>query len=207
MNFDLSVCTLSERDSDGFARCQAEPYGSEGSAPSREIFAPFGLYSRPKDRSGGIGASLFVLRHGDDVRAMPGPDPRWVGLLPDAGDGGLLLHATTDLSGEKKTPHVVIFGEGGAAAEGLFRISIPSSAGTTTIEISPSSGDVTITHAAGTKLLVKNTGVEIGAEGGQAPAFAAPLEAWAATVETRLASLGQSGTAPAGVAATKVKLT
>jgi hypothetical protein len=88
-----------------------------------------------------------------------------------------------------------------------LRIEIPSPAGTTTITIDPSNGDVAITHAGGAKILLKTTGVELGAEGGLPVALATPLIAWAATVETRLATLGQGGTAPAGVAATKVKAT
>lgn len=207
MNFDLSVCTLSERDEDGFVRCQAEPYGSEGTAPSREVFLPFGLLGRPKARAQGIGASVFVMRQGDDVRAMPGPDPRWMSALPDFGDGGMPLYATTERNGSRVAPYLAFFGDGaaGGEAEGLFRLHVPAGSGQTRIEIEPSAGDVAITHASGTKLNVKAAAVELGADGG-APLVkeTGSLAAFFAAVVSAFSGLGVTISPPTGYTCTKV---
>lgn len=188
MTFDYTTCTLSERDADGFVRCQPQPYGSKGALPSYETFQPFGLYGRPKAPTNGVGCNLFLFQHGEDWRTIPGHDPRWVGLLPDFGDGGAPLYATTELSGAKKTPYLAFFGEGGAAAEGTFRLSVPSAAGTTTIEIEPSAGDITITHPGGTTITVSATTVEIGGAGAVAIARAPELQTWAAQVDAFIAT-------------------
>lgn len=213
MIFDLVTCTLSERDGDGFVRCQPDAYGAvdaNGSAPSHEAFLPFGLGGRPKDPTNGKGAHLLLMRHGDESFALPGHDPRWMESRPDFGDGGASLVSCKGTADAPTSPYVAFFGEGaaGGEAEGLFRVLAKTTAGDAKVEIDPSTGDVTITHPGGTVVVVKATGVELGAaSGGQPVALANPLIAWAATVETRLATLGQGGTAPAGVAATKVNAT
>jgi len=210
MNFDLVTCTLSERDEAGLVRCQPDPYGKKGSAPTHEAFLPFGLGGRPKGPTNGKGAYLFQMRHGDETFVLPGHDPRWMASRPDFGDGGAVLVATTELSGEKVSPYVAVFGEGaeGGEAEGLLRISIPSSAGTTTIEISPSTGDVTISHPGGGAVVIKSTGVELGAaSGGVALVKEAPLSAWIATLISALAAAPGGPinvSPPTGIATTKV---
>jgi hypothetical protein len=203
MNFDQTHCRLALRDEDGFVRCQPDPYGSEGTAQNYEAFQPFGLYGRPKAPTNGIGAHLFVMRHGDDTFVLPGHDPRWVGLLPDFGDGGAPLYATVEIGGTKKAPYVAFFGESGAADEGTFRIAAYSSAGTTTIEISPSSGDVTITHPGGTTVTVKSTGVELA---GTTPLVkeTGSLATFFGNVVSALGALGQTVAAPTGYTCTKV---
>lgn len=169
MNFDLAVCTLSERDADGFIRCQADAYGSEGTAPSREVFQPFGIGGRPKARASGIGAPLLVMRHGDDVRAMPGPDPRWQSVLPNFGDGGMPLYATTERSGAREAPYLAFFGEGVEEAEGLFRLHVPAASGQTRLEVEPSAGDMTLTHASGaTKLTMDDSEIKAGDDSAKA---------------------------------------
>lgn len=209
MQFDIVTCTLSERDGDGFVRCQPDPYGQDGTAPTHEAFLPFGLGGRPKAPTNGRGAHLLLMRHGDETMVIPGHDPRWMGSRPDFGDGGACLVSTKGTADAPTSPYVAFFGEGaaGGEVEGLFRVLAKTTAGDAKIEIDPATGDVTITHPAGTVAIVKATGVELGAAGGQAVALATPIIAWAATVETRLATLGQSGTAPVGVAATKVNAT
>lgn len=162
MSFDLSYVLVASRDEDGLIRVQPEPYGSEGTLPNYEAFLPLGLVTRPKDPTDGLGATAFVMRHGSDGRVLVGLDPRWIDLLPDFGDGGTALYATTTLSDTKKTPYIGIFGEGGAEAEGTFRVSIPSSAGITTINVSPSTGDITITHPGGTKIEVTSSMIKVG---------------------------------------------
>lgn len=207
MNFDLVTCTLSERDTGGLVRCQPDPYGKKGTAPTHEAFLPFGIGGRPKAPTNGKGAYLLQMRHGDETFVLPGHDPRWMPSRPDFGDGGAPLVATTELDGSKVSPYVAIFGEGaeGGEAEGLFRISIPSSVGTTTIEVNPSTGDITITHPGGATVVIKGTSVELGAASGGGPLmkyteFAA---AWA-TLTTNGAAIGLTVPALTGVATTKV---
>lgn len=205
MNFELSACVLSLRDEDGFVRCQLEPYGSKGSLPNYEALQPFGLTGRPKDLTDGIGANALVMRMGPDGRVLLGHDPRWSEALPDTGEGGAALYGTTERSGAKVAPYVAVFGEGGAAAEGTFRVSVPTGAGTTTIEINPTSGNITLTHPGGSSVTVKAATVELGVASGGGPLmkyteFAA---AWA-TLTSNGASIGLTVPPLAGVATTKV---
>jgi hypothetical protein len=204
MQVDYRALTLVERR-EGFVYLQPQPYGEKGTGTSYEAIPPFGLLGRPRGPTGNKAANGIVLRHGPEGFVIATTDPRYQDLLPDAGDGGAGIYATIEQGGESKTPYVAIFGADGDEDEGLFRVSIPSSAGTTTIEIDPSTGDVTITHPSGTKVIVKDTGVELGAEGGQVLVLAPALTAWAASVNTALAALGQTISALAGHEATKVK--
>lgn len=203
IDIDLRALALVERR-DGFVWAQPAPYGEQGTGIPYEAMTPFGLMGRPRNPTSDGAPNVFVFRHGPEGYTLLATDPRYQDLLPDTGEGGAGLYGCIEQGGTSKIPHVAIFGADGAAAEGTIRISVPSSVGTTTIEISPSTGDVTITHPGGTKINVKASGVELGADGGQPLALAAPITAWAATVETRLAALGQTGSPPAGVACTKV---
>lgn len=211
MESDLSSARLATRDSDGFVEVQPDPYGSSGTLPSYEAFLHGGVMFRPKDPdpTTNLGCNILVNRHGGDGRVQIGHDPRWMSALPDFGDGGAALYATTELSGVKVTPFVGFFGEGGDAAEGTFRLSVPTSAGTTTIEVNASTGDVAITHPGGTTFTVKASGIEAGAAGGFAVVIDnGALAAWAAAVGAAITAAG--GTAPpplAGYTATKVKAT
>ncbi len=205
MNFELSTCMLTIRDEDGFVRCQPEPYGSKGSLPNYEAFQPFGLTGRAKDIEAGIGANALVMRMGPDGRVLLGHDPRWSEVLPDTGAGGAALYATTHLSGNRAAPHVAIFGEGGAAAEGTFRVSVPTAAGTSTIEVNATTGDVTITHPSGTVAVVKATGVELGEASGNVPLVRYPelAAAWAG-LTSAASSAGITVPPLVNVATTKV---
>lgn len=162
MTFDLSYVIVASRNADGFIEVQPEPYGAEGTLPNYEAFLPLGLMARPKDPTEGFGANALVMRHGSDGRVLTGHDPRWMSLLPDFGDGGAALYATTELSGTKKAPYVGFFGEGGDEAEGTFRISVSSSAGVSIIEVNPSTGNITITHPSGLKIEMSSTTIKVG---------------------------------------------
>ncbi len=205
MDFDLSRHTVALRDEDGFVRVQPEATSAEGTRDNYEALLHAGVITRPKDPTDGTGANLFVMRQGDDGRVLIGHDPRWMSMLPDFGDGGTALYATTELAGAKKTPFVGFFGEGGAEAEGTFKIEIPTAAGTATIVINATTGDVTITHPGGTVVIVKATGVELGAAGGLALVLAPILEAWSSLVSAGFTALGQSVPALVGSGTTLVK--
>ena len=197
MEQDLNHAKIALRDEDGFIRVQPEPYGSEedpGTLPTYEAFLPGGIVFRPKDPENGVGCYILVHRHGVEGRVQVGHDPRWMSALPDFGDGGAALYGTTTLSGGKVAPYVGIFGEGGAATEGTVRISVPTSAGTTTIEVNPSTGDVTITHPGGTSITLKGSEILLGGPGALALAKAQNLNIWAAAVVSAITSLG--GTCP-----------
>lgn len=210
MNFDVTTCRLALRDEDGFIRCQPDPLASpdKGSAANHEAFLPFGLGGRAKAPTNGVGAHLLVMRHGDLVMTIPGHDPRWMSARPDFGDGGAPLVACTGTASAPTAPYVAFFGEGaaGGEAEGLFRILAKTTAGDAKVEIDPSTGDVTITHPGGTVVVVKASGVELGAASGGAPLVkdTGVLAAWFASVESRLSGLGAPGSAPAGYTCTKV---
>ena len=206
MNIDLrSIALVEQRD--GFVWFQPQPYGAKGTGVSYEAIPPFGLMGRPRGPTDAGAPNVLVLRDGPEGFTIATTDPRYQELLPDTGEGGSGLYGTVDVGGTK-IPHVAIFGADGDAPEGTVRISCQSSAGETKVDINPSTGDVSITHAAGTAVVVKASGVELGAAtGGQPLALAIPFLAWAATVETRMTTLGQSGAAPAGASTTKVNAT
>lgn len=213
MRFDLPEHRLAQLSDDGLVLVQPEPYGSldangnqKGTAGSYEALLPFGVMVRPKDPTSGHGTNLLLMEQGPDKRVFIGHDSRWMGILPDFGDGGVALYATTEQSGTKKTPFVGFFGEGGAHAEGTFRIEVPTTPGTATVEINPTTGDVTITHPSGTKAIVKSDGVYLGDEAGASPLvrYTEFAVAWA-TLTSNASALGLTVPPLAGVATTKVK--
>lgn len=208
MDFDLPQHTIALRDDDGFVRVQPDPFGSKGTRDNYEALLHFGLIVRPKDPTNKTGTNLLVMRQGDDGRVFIGHDPRWIGVLPDFGDGGTALYATTELAGEKKTPFVGFFGEGGAEAEGTFKIEVPTGAGTATVVINASTGDLTITHPSGTVAIVKASGVELGAAGGLALVKEPLLLAWIGTLITALSNSPGGPiivSPPSGIGTTLVK--
>lgn len=213
MRFDLPEHRIAERDADGFITVQPEPYGSldangnqQGTASSYEAFLPFGMMVRPKDPSDGKGTNLLLMEHGPDKRILIGHDRRWIGSLPDFGDGGAALYATTELNGAKKTPFIGFFGEGGAKDEGTFTIDVPTGAGTASVEINATTGDVTITHPGGTKVLVKSDAVYLGdeADASQLVRYTEFAVAWQG-LTTACAAKGITVPALAGANTTKVK--
>jgi len=65
-----------------------------------------------------------------------------------------------------------------------------TAAGVTTIEVNATTGDVTIEHAAGTKVIVKSDAVYLGDDGALPLVKDTPFQAWAATVVSALGALG-----------------
>lgn len=213
MRFDLPEHLLAQRDEDGFITVQPEPYGSldsegnqQGTSNSYEALLHFGLIVRPKDPTNKQGTNLLLMEQGPDKRVFIGHDRRWMSLLPDFGDGGVALYATTELSGSKKTPFIGFFGEGGAKSEGTFRIEVPTSAGLASVEIDSGTGDLTITHPSGTKAIVKSDAVYLGDEAGAAPLmrYTEFAVAWQG-LTTACAAKGITVPALAGVDTTKVR--
>lgn len=213
MRFDLPEHDLALLDEDGFVRVQPNPMGSldtngnqKGTANAYEALLPFGMMVRPKDPTNKQGTNLLLMEHGPEKRVFIAHDRRWMGILPDFGDGGVALYATTEQGGTKRTPFIGFFGEGGAKSEGTFSIEVPTTPGMASIEISPSTGDITITHPAGTKVILKADGVYLGDDAGASPLmryteFAA---AWA-TLTSNAAAIGLTVPPLAGVDTTKVK--
>lgn len=204
MTVDFRALTLVERK-DGFDRAQPEPYGANGTGSSYEMIPPFGLLGRPRGPTDGNGATGIVLMHGSEGFVIATTDPRTHAGLPDLGDGGAGLYATVEVDGAVQTPYLAFFGKDGEQDEGTLRVTVPTAAGTTTIEVDATTGDVTIEHAAGTKAIVKSDAVYLGDDGALPLVKDTPFQAWAATVVTALGALGQTITAPAGTATTKVK--
>jgi hypothetical protein len=163
MTLDLRSLTLVERK-DGFDRAQPEPYGANGSGTSYELLPPWGTFGRPRGPSDGTGANGLVLMHGSEGIVIAGTDPRYHAGLPDLGDGGAGFYATVEISGAVQTPYVAFFGKDGEKDEGTMRAEVQTAAGVTTIEVNATTGDVTIEHAAGTKVIVKSDAVYLGDE-------------------------------------------
>lgn len=205
MDFDLSRHTVALRDEDGFVRVQPEATSTAGTRDNYEALLHAGVITRPKDPTDGTGANLLVMRQGDDGRVLIGHDPRWMGVLPDFGDGGTALYATTEMSGTKKTPFIGFFGSGGAEDEGTFKIDVPTAAGTATVVINAETGDITITHPSGTVVVVKSTGVELGAAGGMALVKEPILVAAWSTLQGVITSLGKTLPPLTGAGTTLVK--
>jgi len=161
ITFDLRSLQLVEVR-DGFVFAQPQTYGSNGKDTSYEMIQPFGLCSRPRDATDDLGANALVLLHGSEGYTIATTDPRYQASLPDFGDGGAALYATAEVSGAVQTPYLAFYGKGGDKDEGTLRAEVQTAAGATTIEVNASTGDVTIEHAAGTKVVVKSDGVVLG---------------------------------------------
>lgn len=199
---DYRAASAIERK-DGFIYIQPLPYGKTGTGESFEAIPPFGLMGRPRGPDENSAPNVLVLRHGPEGFTIAVTDPRYQAGLPDLGEGGAGFYACAEVSGSVQTPYVAFFGKGGEKDEGTFRIEAQTAAGPTVIEVNATSGDVTITHAAGTTVVVKADGVEIA---GTLPlALATPIETWAAGINSAITALGGSAPALAGAAATKVK--
>lgn len=205
MNVDLLPLTLVERR-DGFVFLQPKPWGEKGTGDSYESIPPFGLCGRPRGPTSAGAATSIVLRDGPEGFVIATTDPRYEDLLPDTGEGGAGIYGCIEQSGSK-TPHVVIFGAGGAAPEGTIRITCNTANGDTTVELNPTTGDVTITHRSGTKLVVKPDAVYLGDDAGAFPLVVekGTIATWASAVVSALGTLGQTVPALAGYTAAKAK--
>jgi len=203
---DVRGIVLVERKN-GFLYAQPQAYGTKGTETSREMLQPFGLTGRPRGATDGTGANGIVLAIGSEAFVLATTDPRYEASLPDLGEGGAALYATASVNGSVQTPHVGFFGAGGDKDEGTLYAWIPTGTGdATTIEVSPTTGNVTITHATGTKVIVKTDGVYLGDEVGAMPLVKdTAFQVWAALVVGAIGSLGVTIAGPSGTATTKVK--
>lgn len=205
---DYRAASAIERK-DGFVYIQPLPYGKTGTGESFEAIPPFGLMGRPRGPDENSAPNVLVLRHGPEGFAIAVTDPRYQAGLPDLGEGGAGFYACAEVSGSVQTPYVAFFGKGGEKDEGTFRIEAQTAAGTTVIEVNATSGDVTITHAAGTEVIVKSDAVYLGDESAQPLVKETTLTAW--ITGTLIPALAQSPggpivvTPPAGLATTKTK--
>jgi hypothetical protein len=177
----------------------------QGRTASAEVHSPFGLDGRPRDPdtntdgTSGIGATAMRAIEGRTQHMLVFGDPRCTDALPTLEKGSARLYG--HLAGNK-VAWVVIDG-----TTGTLTAHVPIGAGASEITIDGATGDITATHQAGTKVAVKADGAYVGDTVG---AFNLLLDngvltAYFATVESRFASLGQSGTPPVGYAATKAK--
>ncbi len=205
MAVDIRGLVLVERKG-GFLYAQPQAYGTNGTEASREMIQPFGVTGRPRSATDNIGANAIVFAHGSEVFVVATTDPRYEASLPDLGEGGAALYATAEVDGSVQTPHLGFYGANGDKDEGTFYLRVPAAGDATTVEINPSTGDVTVTHAAGTKVVVKADGVYLGDDAGAMPLVKdTPFQAWAASVVSAFQGLGVTLSAPAGTATTKVK--
>lgn len=185
---------LSVYDADGFLGLQADGLGEEqsGLAPS-EAWHPYGFDARPRDPdvdangTPKAGAALLRLSEGNLERAMAVNDPRPLQRLPALGKGSTRHYADT---GGSDLPYVLLRGEDGACA-----IHVPVDAPSILLE-----------HAAGTKIQVSASMVDLGGTGGNPVVVdGGALAAFFAAIQTAFANLGQTVTPPTGYTATKVK--
>ena len=204
VKFERSTHRVATRDEDGFVMIQPDPNGSQGTLGNYETFLPFGIMARPKDPTDGTGAEIIVASHGQDNRVLLFHDPRWMSALPDFGEGGMALYATTEKAGARVAPYIAFFGAKGSADEGTFRIHVPAGSGEAKIEIDPNTGDITITHPLGVTVKITSAGVELGGTGAVALVKAPMLEAWTALVSTALSGLGAPVPTLSGSGTTKV---
>lgn len=203
---DVRGIVLVERKN-GFLYAQPQAYGAKGTETSREMLPPFGLTGRPRSATNGTGANAIVFSIGSEAFVLAATDPRYEAALPDLGEGGSALYATASVNGSVQTPYVGLFGAGGDKDEGTLFAWIPTSTGdATTIEVSPTTGDVTIAHATGTKVIVKADGVYLGDDAGAMPLVKdTTFQVWAAAVVAAFNGLGVTVATPSGTATTKVK--
>lgn len=205
MRVELLSITLVERHN-GFNFYQPEPYGAQGTGISYESIPPFGLFGRTRGPTSAGAAKGIVLRDGPEGFVIATTDHRYEATLPDTGEGGAGLYGCIEQSGSK-TPHVVIFGAGGDMDEGTVLVTCKTPSGDATIEINPSTGDMTLTHPTGTKALLK---ADAFYAGGEAGAFnivvdnGALATAWAG-LTSACATKGITVPPLVGYAATKAK--
>jgi hypothetical protein len=87
--WDISTCTLTSYDGDGFLSAQAEAYGTGATSADRDVHSPFGFLSRPRDPDAdGLGCSVLTADEGNKVHAWILSDPRFTPNLPQVKKGG-----------------------------------------------------------------------------------------------------------------------
>jgi hypothetical protein len=100
MNFDLSHCTFSEYDSEGYLGVQADAYatGGRGVGAGHQL-SPGGLDHRPVDPHGEVGALCFVFKDGHQRFVFPLNDVRTEAELPDLNKGATRIFDTGTFDG------------------------------------------------------------------------------------------------------------
>jgi phage baseplate assembly protein gpV len=208
IELDLRSLKLSERR-DGVWYSQPTPYGDGGTSIPYEMLSPCGLFGRPRAESDGKGSTGIVLRHGQEGAVLATTDPRYLALLPEPGEGGVVLYAALgDDAASRKVSSVVLYGKSGDAPEGTVRVTCKAAGGDTVVEVDQATGDVTVSHFAGTKVLVKADAVYLGSESATFPVVVenGTLAPFFAQVAAAFQSLGVTTVSPpAGYTATKVK--
>lgn len=208
IELDLRSLKLSERR-DGVWYSQPTPYGDGGTSVPYEMLSPHGLFGRHRAESDGKGATGVVLRHGQEGAVLATTDPRYLALLPEPGEGGAVLYAALgDEDASRKVSSVVLYGKSGDAPEGTVRVTCKAAGGDTVVEVDPATGDVTVSHFAGTKVVVKADAVYLGSESATFPPMLenGQWAAFASQVAAAFQGLGiTTVTPPAGYTATKVK--
>lgn len=203
LEWDVGKAILTSHE-DGFPHAQFDAEGGEdaGTAPC-EMLSPFGHDGRPRDPEAdtdgipGVGATAMRAIDGRTQHILVMGDPRATEALPqlEKGSGRLYAHLA-----DNKVAYLVLDG-----ATGNATLRVPVGNGESTVTVNASTGDITLTHQGGAVVVIKSASVELGAATGGVPlAKAALVEAWAATVETRLSSLGKPGTALSSSGTTKV---
>lgn len=203
LEWDVGKAILSAHE-DGFPHAQFDAEGGdEAGAAQCEMLSPFGLDGRPRDPEAdadgipGVGATALRAIEGRTQHILVMGDPRATEALPQLEKGSARLYAHL---ADNKVTWLRLDG-----ATGNAKLRVPVGNDESTVEVDGSTGDITLTHQGGTVVVVKSASVELGAATGGVPlAKASIVEAWAATVETRLSSLGKPGTALSGSGTTKV---
>lgn len=169
---------LAQFDSEGD---DADDTGKAGAqTASAEVHSPYGLDGRPRDPdtnsdgTPGKGATAMRAIEGRTQHMWLYGDPRCAALLPTLEKGSSRLYAHQ--AGDKVT-WLRLDGSTGSA-----KLRVPIGAGESTVEIDGSTGNITITHQAGTKVTVSATTVEIGGAGAVAIARYPEVAAFAASV-------------------------
>lgn len=95
---DLSHCTHSEYDDDGFLGIQADAYGEGGEPPGHQL-SPGGLDHRPVDPQGEIAEMCWVYPDGHQNFVFPLNDPRTESALPNLNKGATRIFDTGTYKG------------------------------------------------------------------------------------------------------------
>lgn len=92
---DLSYCTHSEYDSDGFLGIQVDVYATSGSGdtPGHQL-SPGGMDHRPVDPEGEIAEMCWIFEDGHQNLVFPLNDPRTESALPNLNKGATRLFDT-----------------------------------------------------------------------------------------------------------------
>lgn len=223
---------LAFRDDKGFIRVQPDRHGGEGAGGhAYEALLPYGLYSRPAspdkplpdETQGTAAAALVFLESFGEGFAMPLGDARFASVVPDSGDGGVVLAMGFVDGVEKKSSSLRLAGgDLDGVEKGTVELRAPTAGGDLSFKLTrDSTGAIRLDHPAGGSIVITSTKititapvtVELGGEGGQPPvlltALSTYLTALNAAISAGIASAGGAYTAPPtpSLGATKVTVT